>query len=282
MTLLSAMVWTHGAEARESRPFDTLAGPLPAVVEQRGRPYLVVADIEVPANTVVTIEPGVVLLFKNFTGLHVEGRLVAEGTMLKPIVFTSELDQEHNPASSLIANPYDWNGIYIHKGGLGTSFAHCRVRYSVYGIISDTKFIRVAPALFADNGKSDLVIEGTEHRVGETAYTYVLSTKDATVDGVPVKILRDPLAIRRNVIRYTGLTALLGGCAVGAYRLVQLQDSRERLEALSSTEVRNVTTHSSKEWEKAHRRRNEDIAWSAAAFGLGLLGAVSLTWTFSF
>jgi hypothetical protein len=252
------------------------------VVKDRGQPYLVVSDIEVPPNAVVTIEPGVVLLFKNFTGLHVEGRLLAEGTKARPIVFTSELDQQYNPASTLIANPYDWNGIYIHQGALGTSLAHCRVSYSVYGILSETKFIRVAPGTFAGNGKSNLVIEGVEHQVGDEPYRYVLSTKDATVDGVPVNILRDPLAVRRNVMRYTGLSAFLGGFGIGIYRLVHLQDSRTRLDRLSSADTGNTFVHTSEDWEAARQEVDEDVAWSAVGFGLGLVGAVGLTWTFTF
>jgi len=172
-----------------SYSYDTLSGNLPKVLKNKGVPYMVVSDIFVPLAKKVTIEPGTILLFKNFTGLHVEGQLIAEGLMNKPIIFTSEFDRKHNAQSELYPNPYDWNGIYIHENGLGSSLAYTKVLYSVYGIYSETKFIRVSPGLFKNNGKTDLVIEGQEHITSEENYTYALSIKDARVDGVPVRIL---------------------------------------------------------------------------------------------
>ena len=118
-----------------SGAFDTLGGPLPKILKAQAKPYYVIADIEVPANRVVTIEPGVVILFKNFTGLHVSGKLIAEGTKNQPIIFTSENDKKYNPSSVLMPNPYDWNGIYIHDGAFGSILTHCTISYTVYGII---------------------------------------------------------------------------------------------------------------------------------------------------
>ncbi|MBD3314407.1 MAG: hypothetical protein GF344_01355 [Chitinivibrionales bacterium] len=279
--IIIAGVATTGAPVHAAA-FDTLAGPLPSLVKYRRTPYVVIADIQVPPDKVVTIEPGVVLLFKNFTGIHVEGRLVAEGTAEKPIVFTSELDRKHNPTSSLLANPYDWNGIYIHSDAFGTSLAHCKVLYSVYGVISDTKFIKVSPGLFAHNGKSSFVIEGVEQDVGDEPYSYVLSTKDATIDGVPIKILRDPLAMRRTVVRYAGLTAILGGCSIGVSRLIQYQQTKDRLEELSVGDTTNTLHNEGRDWEDTRRRRNQHATWSALGFAIGLLGTVGITWTFTF
>ena len=171
--------------------YDTISGPLPKTVLAGEKPYLVASDIEVPFGKTVTIEPGTILLFQNFTGFQVQGQLIAEGTKEKPIVFTSEFDGRFNPDTSLIANPFDWNGIYIHKDAFGTRFKYCKINYSVYGIASDTRLIRIDPGLFYANGKAHLTIADSMHLVeDEKPYTYVLNTRDAKREGVSIKLVR--------------------------------------------------------------------------------------------
>ena len=285
----AAVCLAAGTSVAGSAPaLDSIAGPLPKVVENTGRPVLVIADIEVPAGRMVLVEPGVVFLFRPMTGLHVQGRLEVNGTRERPVVFTSENDQAYNKASSLLANPYDWNGIYVHADALGSVFEHVKVGYSVYGIVSETRFVRVEPGQFAENGKSNLVIEGVEHVTSREPYSYVLSTKDAMVDGVPVNILRDPAAPRRNALRYTGLGLLLAGCAAGVAEAIMASRAADDLDALSNANVSepegfdNLRTGSSSEWEDADSRRTWNTVGCAAGFVVGALGAVGLTWSFTF
>lgn len=267
---------------------DTLAGALPKVLHNPGHPYLVIADIEVPQDRMVVVEAGVVMLFKPFTGLHVQGRIEVQGTKASPVVFTSENDQQANPSSQLVANPYDWNGIYVHGDALGSTFDNVKVMYSVYGIMSETRFVRVDPGEFAENGKSNLLIEGTEHVTNTQAFTYALSTKDATVDGVPVRILRDPAAPRRNVLRYVGLGLLVLGAGAGVYETVQASRAGDELDALSNTDVTsssgydNLRYHSSQDWQEASDGRSLSIAGSIAGYVVAALGAVGVTWSFTF
>ena len=68
--------------------YTELAGDLPKIVTADKSPYLVIADIFVPAGKVVRVEAGTVFLFKNFTGVHVQGILVISGTKDKPVIFT--------------------------------------------------------------------------------------------------------------------------------------------------------------------------------------------------
>jgi len=267
---------------------DTVAGPLPRVVKDPGRPLLVVADIEVPADRMVLVEPGVVFLFRPFTGLHVQGRIEVNGTRERPVVFTSENDQAYNTASTLLANPYDWNGIYVHADALGSVFENVKVGYSVYGLVSETRFVRVEPGEFYENGKSNLLIENKEHVTAREPYSYVLSTKDATVDGVPVKILRDPAAQRRNTLRYLGLGFFLAGCAGGVVEAIMASRAADDLEALSNANVSdpegfdNLRNGSSAAWEDADSRRTWNTVGCAAGFVVGALGAVGFTWSFTF
>ncbi len=263
--------------------FETLAGPLPRTVEAAKGPYLVVADLEVPAGKMVTIEPGTVFLFKNFTGMHVQGRIVADGSQGRPIVFTSEYDRDYNPTSTMYPNPYDWNGIYVHTNAIGSSLSHIKLFFSVYGIISETKFIRIVSGQFANNGKTNVVIEGQENLVAEGApFTYELSLKDATVDGVPIKILKDPVAPKRNTFRYTGLGVLLGGCGLGVYSTFQWLDSKEKFDDLSSSEFENLVSNTSADWEDARSERNKNRLLTLVGYGLGVVGAAGFGWSFTF
>jgi hypothetical protein len=261
--------------------FDTIAGPLPATVK-KGKPYLVVGDIEVPAGKTVSIEQGAVFLFKSFTGLHVQGKLVALGTRERSIVFTSENDRSVNPGSSLLPSPYDWNGIYIHADGLGTSMAFCKVMYTVYGIVSETKFIRLDPVMLRSNGKSNLVIEGKEQTVTDKPFSYVLTTKDAMIDGVPVKILKDPVAPKRNIVRYISLAGMVAGAAGGAYYGVQWKKNQDFLAQMSSDDPQKLREHSGTDWAQTRDLRNKDIWYSSAGALVTVLGAAGLWWSFTF
>ena len=52
--------------------FAELAGDLPKEISADESPYLVVADIFVPAGKTVRVAPGTVFLFKNFTGCCIQ------------------------------------------------------------------------------------------------------------------------------------------------------------------------------------------------------------------
>ena len=262
--------------------FDTIAGPLPATVKAKGKPYLVVGDIEVPTGKTVSVEQGAVFLFKNFTGLHVQGKLVALGTRDRPIVFTSENDRSVNPGSALLPNPYDWNGIYIHADGLGTSMAYCKIMFTVYGIVSETKFIRLDPVVLRSNGKSNLVIEGKEQTVTDKPFSYVLSTKDAMIDGVPVKILRDPVAPRRNAVRYVSLAGMLAGAAGGAYYGVQWKKNQDYLMRISTDDPQKLRLHSGTDWTQTQSLRNKDIWYTSGGALVAVICALGFSWSFTF
>lgn len=279
---LALAVFIGSPSASSVVEFDTIGGPLPKLIKGQSVPYLVVSDIEVPLGKIVKIQPGAVFLFKNFTGFHVEGRLIAEGTVDNPIVFTSEYDRKYNPASTLYPNPYDWNGIYIHANAIGTSMRHTQVLYSVYGVRSDTKFLQVKSGLFRNNGKTNLVVEDQEHIMTNDPYTYELSIKDATVDGVPVRILADPNAPRRNLLRYSGVAGFLAGAGVGALNTMQLLESQNELHELSNTGVKNMSLHTQTDWADAKERRDEDRIWAALGYGIGLAGVAGFTLSFTF
>ncbi|MCC7202037.1 MAG: right-handed parallel beta-helix repeat-containing protein, partial [Nitrospirae bacterium] len=80
-------------------------------------------------NAVVTIAQGTTLRFADGAGITVEaGKLVADGTALKPITLTSDNDI---PAGT--PNPGDWNGITLSGGDTGSLLRHVFIKYG-YGL----------------------------------------------------------------------------------------------------------------------------------------------------
>ncbi|MBN2036168.1 MAG: hypothetical protein JW768_05445 [Chitinispirillaceae bacterium] len=265
---------------------DTLAGNLPRLIKAQNRPYLVASDIYVPSGRTVTIEPGTVLLFRNFSGLHVEGQLLVEGTEKSPVIFSSELDKDFNAGARLHANPYDWNGIIIHESGLGSVLSHCLVRYTVYGINSHTRYIKIAQVMFSRNGRGDLTIEGMKHPVADRPYSYALTISDAKKDGVPVAVLMDPNAKRRNLLRYAGFSLFAGGMTWGVWSMVLLGNDQKELDRLSSSEVTdeqsNLVKHTSAEYDEAKRARDRSRGLTVTGFTLAILGGAGFAFSFTF
>ena len=264
--------------------FVELAGDLPHFVSFQKSPYVIVSDIYVPAGKSVTIEAGTVFLFKNFTGFHVEGILSVKGTSSNPVIFTSENDNIYNPYSTLNPTPYDWNGIYLHKDAIGTDLQNFKVMYSVKGIVSETKYIRLTDATFHENGRSNLSIAGEERPVTpDQPYTYTLSIKDATVDGVPVKILMDPEAPKRNTFRYAGLALCVGGAALSGIFGMEWKNSQSNLDKVSVTTKENLSNNMGNEiWHKNYEERNKSRALTIVGILTMLTGGFFFNWSFTF
>lgn len=262
-----------------------LAGDLPKVVTADKSPYLVIADVFVPAGKIVRIEAGTVFLFKNFTGIHVLGLLMVNGTERFPVIFTSENDRFVNSSGSLNPTPYDWNGIYIHKDGVGSDLQNIKVQYSVKGIISETKFIKLFNCHFFENGRSNLIIEGAEKTVLESVpFSYSLSIKDATIDGVPVKILQDPESGKRNSLRYSGLGVCAVGAVTGAFASMELKNSIKKYQEIQNTAdtLMMMRTDGDQVWSKARSDIRKDLIWVISSFIFSAAGAITFTFSFTF
>jgi hypothetical protein len=262
--------------------FDTIVGPLADTIRPHKNPYLVIGDIEVPANKTVTIEPGAVFLFKNFTGLHVQGKLLAQGTKDLPVIFTAENDRSVNKLTSLYPNPYDWNGIYIHPDGVGATMTFCKVVYSVYGIVSETKFIKLDQVTLRLNGKSNLVIEGKERTVEDKPYSYILSTKDVMMEGVPVKILKDPFAAKREILRYGSFLIALAATAGTAYCATTWNRSQKDLNQISTDDRTILSPLEESLWYSTRDKRNRYIYYTSATGLLAILGLGGFALSFTF
>jgi hypothetical protein len=181
LTILNAQGSTY------ENSVDTVVGSLPSVVK-RGL-YLVTGDIFVPPGSTVTIEAGTVFMFKEFTGLHVQGVLYAQGEPARSIVFTSASDSAFSGNHSKYAAPYDWNGIDVYEGAPGTTFSYSAVRYSVYGIRSQTEFLKIDHVSFTKNGKSALSIKNDRKEITDSIFS--LGTTPVKIDPPMQRVIPD-------------------------------------------------------------------------------------------
>ncbi|MGD9200960.1 MAG: hypothetical protein PVI26_05320 [Chitinispirillia bacterium] len=129
------------------------------VFEPNGNPYIIEQDIIIPKNTQSTIKAGCVFLFKSFTGLNVYGNLIVEGTVEKPVIFTSINDAKYYPDAQQLPNAFDWNGIYISEESKDIKLRNFEIMYSVYGIKSKKEKMTLQNAIFKQNGQFNFTID---------------------------------------------------------------------------------------------------------------------------
>jgi len=272
-----------GLQAKDSLSgFDTIAGDLPGVVVAKTKPYLIAGDIYVPQGKTVIIEAGTVFLFKNFTGMHVSGVLLARGLKDKPVVFTSENDREYNRASAVDPAPFDWNGIYIHEDGIGSQLAYCAVMYAVEGLTSQTKFIRLSPCLFLHNGRANCTIEGKIQQVNDQPFEYALSASDPSLRGIPIAVLKDPQKTSRTVFRLSGTAACIVGGIMGIVWGGKFSASSGAFNNMSRTDQDNLARNSSASWNATRMNKNRDFATLMAGCAVAAVGTVGIAWSFTF
>jgi hypothetical protein len=145
------------------------------ILVAENNPYVITDNLIVPAGQKLVISSGCVLLFKPFTGITVDGELEIEGTIEKPVAFTSENDTRVNPASSQFPNPFDWNGIIINQNAGNIQLSNFSVKYSVYGLKSYKEDIVIVDGVFQSNGQSNLTVFETMKNVPDgIPYSYRL------------------------------------------------------------------------------------------------------------
>lgn len=280
LLLISAMQ----PAGRDTLTIDTLSGNCaPALSHIPGRAYLVTADLVIPPGQTTVIEQGTVVLFKNFTGLLVEGTLIARGTAKNPVVFTSENDTTLRRSDKTPA-PYDWNGITISEASAGSSLQRCQVRYSLFGINSLTGFITLDSCFFLQNGKSDLTIAGKEFVPVQGKLSYgVLSGAQ------PVKrITSAPSLLPRystgQMLRGGGALLFVGGLAAGIIEAYRFRDANRTFEKLNdpgnSANLLSPTIVG--DWNEARRERDLHMAGVIGFAACALTGGVLFTLSFHY
>ena len=189
----------------------TISGNLgDMTLDSTGNPFIVEKDITVPKGKSLTIKEGCALLFKQFSGLLIQGTCTVNGTQEHPVIFTSINDAMYNKTTAQEAGTFDWNGITVAKKSGPAVFNHIDVRYSVYGIKSQNPGIVIRQAIFNHNGQFHFTINEKIQSVQDNqAYSYNDSPNAATAE--PVKEISAAPSHKLKIIRYS----LLGVGAAG-------------------------------------------------------------------
>ena len=99
-----------------------------------GSPYVVNVNINIAANTTLSIQPGVVVRFKSTTHLIVDGSLIANGSASQYITF--QADDTTGWANENITLG-GWNGIhfmaYTGTGTDNSALSYCIIKDTKYG-----------------------------------------------------------------------------------------------------------------------------------------------------
>ena len=144
----------------------TLSGTIGGMtLDSTGNPYLIIDNLTVPSGKSLRINAGCVLLFKPFTGVVVEGSIEVLGTGESPVAFTSENDSRYNLQSSEAASPFDWNGIHITRDSDEAWFCNTLIAYSVYGLKSESRQVRLENGVFYQNGQFHFTIRDRIGRI---------------------------------------------------------------------------------------------------------------------
>ncbi|MBL7142220.1 MAG: lamin tail domain-containing protein [Candidatus Pacebacteria bacterium] len=106
-------------------------------------PYI--ANFQVADGGNLIIEPGVVIKFEERKSLNIEGKLFAQGSLDKQIIFTSITDDEYggdtnNDGSATQASSLFWNKVYFYQNNEGSLIKNARIRYG--GIPKPSEYYR--------------------------------------------------------------------------------------------------------------------------------------------
>lgn len=205
-----------------------------------GNPYVVEQDAVVPKGTKLTIQAGTVFLFNSFTGLMVEGDLRVEGTPDAPVVFTSIHDREYGPGSGQEPNAFDWNGVRLEPS-CTAAFTHMHLRYSAQGIMSQTKEVRIADGVFAQNGQFHVKVNDQLQFVQDNVPYYYnvtpekaeskpVTVVDASDRGSAHKVANKPA----KALRFVFLGASAVGAVTGAILAARSADYADERDASST------------------------------------------------
>lgn len=172
-----------------------------------GNPWIVLDNVFVESDNKVEIEPGCVILFKPFSGIIIQGSLLARGTTEMPVIFTSINDTNYNASSERNPEPFDWNGITIEKSAGIVTMKHFELFYSVFGIKSQIQDIEIEKGVFRHNGQFHFTINDKIQEV-ENNLPFSYSKNDKKQQSQP--------SVSRKWVKPVGIgtitigTALLG------------------------------------------------------------------------
>jgi len=98
-------------------------------------PFVVDGNVTVADNATLTIEPGVVVKFNINNYMRIEGTLIAEGTAIDSIIFTSYRDDYHGgdtngDSTETTPSPSNWSQLYFISPDIECSISYSKILYA--------------------------------------------------------------------------------------------------------------------------------------------------------
>lgn len=125
-----------------------------------GSPYVITGALKISSGAILTIEPGVVVKFKNspwlYSHIDVYGRLIVSGTEQEPVIFTSWLDDSvggdtNGDGSATVPSFLDYWDLGFYSGSTG-ELDYLDFRYSGGGIFLDGTNVSVNHLKYSECG----------------------------------------------------------------------------------------------------------------------------------
>jgi parallel beta-helix repeat protein len=146
-----------------------------------GNPYVVPTPMIVASNATLTLEPGVIIQFRQGCGLNVQGRLVADGTAQQPITFTRYPGDLH------------WERLLFTTAATDSRLAHCVIEFS--DCVGDHKDYYptncAPPTLFAPRQYHEAVVVLAGHVDFDSCSFTNLPDASASAEGDALAIISD-------------------------------------------------------------------------------------------
>lgn len=124
-------------------------------------PFLFKGNIIVPAGQTLEFGPGVkVFVGGEYTTITVFGEIKVKGTPAEPVIFQSA---KSDP------KPWDWDRIYCRSRNRST-FEHCIIRHSNYGIFVENGSVVIKKSLFEKNSLHGLVVKNSDALISSSTF----------------------------------------------------------------------------------------------------------------
>jgi hypothetical protein len=162
----------------------------------------------VDIKSTLTIMPGAILKFKNtnsWSGLSLNnsgaGKIVANGTADKPIIFTSDKDDSYGgdtngDGTASTASQGDWNGIYL-SGKDGSNFTNCIFKYG--GKSLSSPFAELYDTDVKFDQCSFILCGGDPAITGKAVVHFAAYTENAAVTNSTFYLNVKPISIHSNI-----------------------------------------------------------------------------------
>jgi hypothetical protein len=240
MEKLSSLILLFTAVSFSFTPLKYLADT--TTISADKSPYLIEENLMVKEGQVLKIEEGCVLLFNPFCGLIVDGTLRIEGTLKKPVVFTTVNDTLYNDTVSTLPNPFDWNGILIGAKAKHISLSNFQLTYSVYGIKSMKEEFTINNGTFNHNGQFHVIVNETiKPAIDGVPYNYGIEPSDTSKPTLQSQSSSQQSATNRKpaLLAATGLISLAaGGASTGLF----IYSRKQYLDATAPSKLSHYKT----------------------------------------